>query len=806
MGPESVWSGDPAELADSVKKFEPKTAINEPPADTATPVTGQVVDAPTGFARPQGESDAPGTVLAEPGGKELNPGPEDDFVKSVVDVAISGKFPQGLSLKGERLAEEGIWSQDFETYDKLGFVASPGSPMLETIHNMVYDLQDGSNAPFANKHFLIDIPYHPTARQLQVHPQLTQYKEGYDILIFSAQQPKNLQDRTHRHVRAANVYFLVPTQQADEFMKLVREDPDGANIADRFLKKAAPDAIGTTGRGIQRVDSSELMILDKPFIRSFAQREMFQEDPVGRGQFAAVKALRANLDHIPRKSYTPESSSSVTAGAASGAAESVVPRVEDTASSPTVEPVRTKEDDIKDRLNEVLTELGNIRPGNLIAGGDILEYLRGKYAAEVQQHQSEGGSALIDFLTAQRNAVTAEIADLITQGNLSVSEMGAKLEGIFTPTVVAEISGKIESRYRVNPDQRVVNLSTQWTEFRHRQHQRMQDPKIPPLSADSAPPPTDSSSGNSGIGTLAPEGTQAREVDNPELYEKYKAAKKAELDQVIKRFQELDRLDDQTSDKAQRDQIDKEAMELYKRFPQLAFEARLSIDEISKLEFFQPNPINSMESAPSSQKEIRDKIIQFTYDQIKDGNPPVVENFEGRSNFTFDEDTVYLSEITTEFKQKIEEGVNSYIQGNEEILTKFQEGLGKIEDEDKRRTEAEMKLLGLYDNIHTFYKESREIGAVFGNDQSVLRSSIEGALIFNHLPFLDHGDGMSQPYLDKAHLFMVQRFLPGIIASGDVDPDSREIQLLGAMCTDEDFEKISEATADLMETGVGGTK
>ncbi len=184
---------------------------------------------------------------------------EDEYVKSITDVAIWGKFPHGVDVKGRELVAPKDWWSDYGIFSPTEWKPIPGQ--LFELRSPLFD-PDNGNPPFPQAGFIAVVPDN---------------NPDYLCLSFSFFQDKNVRDAGHRYVRSASVMFRMPKDKAREFIKHVKEQKDGADIAERFLQKAVPGTIASDGksRGISRIKTTELLVLDEEFQGIFFGKEFF---------------------------------------------------------------------------------------------------------------------------------------------------------------------------------------------------------------------------------------------------------------------------------------------------------------------------------------------------------------------------------------------------------------------------------------------------------------------------------------------------------------------------------------------------
>lgn len=204
-----------------------------------------------------------------PGASELN-NPEDEFIQSVRAVSIFGKFPQGLNFKGNELVPpQADWTGDFGVYSPSGFHTSrrDGWNYSDFIRRCLGTIDSSrvsaQTENLMKKHFLAVIPYDDPKRE-------EKYKDGYALLIYNALQDRSVLDSGGRHARWAEVSFLMPMDKAQQFIQLIEEKNNGADIMEQFVQKAAPGVMANKQGelGVYRVQSSELEILDTKFLNN----------------------------------------------------------------------------------------------------------------------------------------------------------------------------------------------------------------------------------------------------------------------------------------------------------------------------------------------------------------------------------------------------------------------------------------------------------------------------------------------------------------------------------------------------------
>ncbi|MDO8573794.1 MAG: hypothetical protein Q7R77_03520 [Candidatus Daviesbacteria bacterium] len=199
--------------------------------------------------------------------------PEDEFVQAVKAVAILGKFPQGLNFSGKVLVPpQKEWAEDFTTVSPTGFHPLRGwgwnyYDFIGRCFNSIDENKHSSHFPqvadLMKKHFLAVIPYDDPKR-------VEEYKEGYALLIYNTLQDESVRDRGGRHARVARISFLMPMNKAQQFIQLIEEKDNGADIVEQFVQKAAPGVMASNlgESGAYRVQASELVVLGTKFLNN----------------------------------------------------------------------------------------------------------------------------------------------------------------------------------------------------------------------------------------------------------------------------------------------------------------------------------------------------------------------------------------------------------------------------------------------------------------------------------------------------------------------------------------------------------
>lgn len=210
---------------------------------------------------------------------------EDEFVQAVKAVAVFGKFPQGLNFKEKELIPpQGKWGSDFMTYSPTGFhpLRGRGWNYYDFIGRCLSAIDDRSYDCFPQqldlkkKHFLVITPYDDPKRG-------EEYKEGYALLIYSTLQDLSVVDDGGRHARSVNISFLMSMNKAQQFIRVIEEKTNGADIVEQFVQKAAPGVMANRlgEPGVHRVQATELVILDTRFLNNLLtarNRELFNEN------------------------------------------------------------------------------------------------------------------------------------------------------------------------------------------------------------------------------------------------------------------------------------------------------------------------------------------------------------------------------------------------------------------------------------------------------------------------------------------------------------------------------------------------
>lgn len=240
------------------------------------------------------------TGVQKPASNEAQLGnPEDEFVAAVKDLEIYGKFPQGLTLAGKELVPPTPeWFRDFIGFGNESLRTRLRSTPIPRLLNAIWGLkEDGHSSSIAktllSKHFLTIVPY----------PSEQGTSQYNSLLVYTVFQDSSIVDARGRYALCGELLFLMPQDKAQAFIKLIEDRGDGADITERFIQKAAPGVMATRlgEPGVNRVQASELVIIDEPFQRNFMPNELLQTD--GTGIFS-VRALLGNVEKAPIKSYS----------------------------------------------------------------------------------------------------------------------------------------------------------------------------------------------------------------------------------------------------------------------------------------------------------------------------------------------------------------------------------------------------------------------------------------------------------------------------------------------------------------------
>lgn len=197
--------------------------------------------------QPETPSAAP-TDEYEKSNVDLPPGPEDEFVKAIKGTTIVGKFPTGLTVAGKEIVPPTPkWASDFTRYHigpDIFDLPSKFAGVSQALHN-TKELNNTSV-------IMSDLQYQdPEHRIIAVlFPQLD---EG---------QPW-LQDAFGRHIGNAIIGLRLTNADGQRLMKLIAENPDGADIAERLIQKTNPDIFSKGSRlpGIQRKELKTMRVI-----------------------------------------------------------------------------------------------------------------------------------------------------------------------------------------------------------------------------------------------------------------------------------------------------------------------------------------------------------------------------------------------------------------------------------------------------------------------------------------------------------------------------------------------------------------
>lgn len=182
-------------------------------------------------------------------GLEHKKGPEDEFVKAVTNMCITGKFPQGLVLNNIELQKpQQSWYSDFTTY----------SPLNKHFHfNDGYNLIDLVRGSYPG-----DKPF-PNSGVMMILPDPKDSDKS--VIVFSFLQNGAVRDGFGRHALSAQVSFQMQSETARKFIKLIKDNPEGADITESFLNKAAPGVMARSSKdkGIWRDEVTDLFVFDE---------------------------------------------------------------------------------------------------------------------------------------------------------------------------------------------------------------------------------------------------------------------------------------------------------------------------------------------------------------------------------------------------------------------------------------------------------------------------------------------------------------------------------------------------------------
>jgi len=205
--------------------------------------------------------------------------PEDEFAQKVKAIAIHGKFPQGVELNGQPFVAPTAngWHEDFRTYtDSTTFEANQFALQVSVL-GQVFEKY------FPGKQLMLAIP-------IQDRPNRKPSGYNGDSMVISiAKQDNSVRDRDHRHARTADIMMVLPNNEAGEFTRLIQDREDGADIAERFLQKAAPGLLAKDGQssGIRRAVSGELIILSP----QLASKALVESNSMVYGSDKRVKEM-----------------------------------------------------------------------------------------------------------------------------------------------------------------------------------------------------------------------------------------------------------------------------------------------------------------------------------------------------------------------------------------------------------------------------------------------------------------------------------------------------------------------------------
>lgn len=215
--------------------------------------------------------------------------PEDEFVESISNIAVNGKFPQGLDLEGKELVKPQEWWIDFTTFSLTGW--NPSRSYSSSHYKMIEILDPASQEkPFPNSGIIMILP----------DPQSAEHS----IIAFSFFQNSKVRDSAGRGARTATIFFQMTIDKARQFIKLVKETPNGADIAESFIQKGAPNVLAKSEeeKGIWRKETKDLFIFDEDFQRDYLGNNLGQTDFMQ--QRVVRKTLQNNPQDVFRKVYT----------------------------------------------------------------------------------------------------------------------------------------------------------------------------------------------------------------------------------------------------------------------------------------------------------------------------------------------------------------------------------------------------------------------------------------------------------------------------------------------------------------------
>jgi hypothetical protein len=778
MGPEGGWQGDPAELADKVQKY--KVEPKEPSTGDATQV------ATTDFTRPQGDSATPGTVLASPGGAAEGAGPSGSVARTGFDPdrlfqpARTEPIVENISVQ----SSPGSTESDPKTIlDEVLPEPQVTGPMTESEFREYLKIKNAQSPQDVNSTEEEEFRYRSVINTIKLrilHAKFAPIDIGPRLeKIFD---PSIVAEIALGVSNRAGFAVIDSTTGKDEAQILRRLGDEWYKYSQAQENKlrgqsgsgnttqgaAAPGAEGQVPTPPKEVDPTEarrqrLEVLETRYIELKQKKDNGTIDDSENKELESLEMVLDEINlHEQVKVYLDKLKALL--------GEDPVPIDHPEQDKVNLEQERREMQvqRFEARLKTGQGYIDNIllnRPlEQAIPSIDESERELRNYLDQIiipetrtlwDHHNELGNLQIRDVKDGNwymiRNAMTYDWQGALAKVGIEFldPEIGADMQGFDPEGLSFEVISEPSLPDQKGKVLKVNQPAITWEKYSN------------PLVKEGQ--------------VVVGEGP----ANNPELYERYKAAKRAEVEAAYKRMEGLE------------ESAETETGEFMNLIPQLLVDARLELDEIFNISDHLPEWISSKDK-----KEFTKACIRALWDTVNADESPVIE-FEEKS-FPFIQDQEWMNKTKADLESYREESLNNNIEYWENKWNDEKTAILKL-DKEERKAQARVPIYSLVAaSDHKYTKDTDLQRAFLEEDQSVIKSWAEDDV----KETLDYDMGLPlteellQTYSEKIVSHFLDKVIPQAWVIGGFS--SREPVLVGlaGYCTPEEQQRIIQGVEE----------
>lgn len=192
---------------------------------------------------------------------------KEDLASSVIAIGFHGKFPSGLTIKGQEIAKQQPWTRDFT------FI-SPDNWQVEYPHIAI---------PKIGVNYTVNLlgEFGKGSQQKSEYGFMEEHADANDpktSIINYCIPVVNMPDSDGRPTQQVIIIFKMPKEKAKRLIMEVKDRPNGASFAEDFLATTAPGIFADKidGYGIRRDKMTSLWVIDEETQRSYIGDQILQ--------------------------------------------------------------------------------------------------------------------------------------------------------------------------------------------------------------------------------------------------------------------------------------------------------------------------------------------------------------------------------------------------------------------------------------------------------------------------------------------------------------------------------------------------